>query len=78
MKLQNKAMLITYADSLGHNLKDLSQVMERYFNKAIGGIHLLPIFPSNGDRGFRQHDMMWLILNLALGKTLKNQVSNII
>ena len=52
MKLQNKAMLITYADSLGHNLKDLSYVMNRYFSKAIGGIHLLPIFPSNGDRGF--------------------------
>lgn len=52
MKLQNKAMLITYPDSLGHNLKDLSQVMDRYFSKAIGGIHLLPLFPSHGDRGF--------------------------
>ena len=52
MKLQNKAMLITYPDSLGHNLKDLSQVMDRYFSKAIGGIHLLPFFPSHGDRGF--------------------------
>ena len=38
MKLQNKAMLITYPDSLGHNLKDLSQVMDRYFSKAIGGL----------------------------------------
>lgn len=45
-------MLITYADSMGHNLKDLSQVMDKYFKDAIGGIHLLPIFPSNGDRGF--------------------------
>ena len=52
MKLQNKAMLITYPDSLGHNLQDLSQVMDRYFSKAIGGIHLLPFFPSHGDRGF--------------------------
>ena len=52
MKLQNKAMLITYPDSLGHNLKDLDHVMGRYFSKAIGGIHLLPFFPSNGDRGF--------------------------
>ncbi|MCI7336287.1 MAG: sucrose phosphorylase [Lactobacillus amylovorus] len=52
MKLQNKAMLITYPDSLGHNLQDLSDVMDKYFKKAIGGIHLLPIFPSNGDRGF--------------------------
>lgn len=45
-------MLITYPDSLGHNLKDLNYVMDRYFNKAIGGIHLLLFFPSNGDRGF--------------------------
>lgn len=52
MKLQNKAMLITYPDSLGHNLKDLNHVMDRYFNKVIGGIHLLLFFPSNGDRGF--------------------------
>lgn len=52
MKLQNKAMLITYADSLGNNLQDLNQVMEKYFKNAIGGIHILPIFPSTGDRGF--------------------------
>lgn len=45
-------MLITYADSLGNNLNDLSEVMEEYFQDAIGGIHILPIFPSTGDRGF--------------------------
>lgn len=45
-------MLITYADSLGNNLNDLSEVMEQYFKGAIGGIHVLPIFPSTGDRGF--------------------------
>lgn len=52
MKLQNKAMLITYPDSMGNNLTDLSNVMQKYFSKAIGGIHILPLFPSNGDRGF--------------------------
>lgn len=52
MKLQNKAMLITYADSLGNNLQDLNKVMDKYFKDAIGGIHILPIFPSTGDRGF--------------------------
>lgn len=52
MKLQNKAMLITYADSLGNNLQDLDKVMNKYFKDAIGGIHILPIFPSTGDRGF--------------------------
>lgn len=52
MKLENKAMLITYADSLGNNLQDLNLVMSKYFKDAIGGIHILPIFPSTGDRGF--------------------------
>lgn len=52
MKINNKALLITYPDSLGNNLKDLSFVMNKYFKDAIGGIHLLPIFPSAGDRGF--------------------------
>lgn len=52
MKIKNKALLITYPDSLGNNLKDLSFVMNKYFKDAIGGIHLLPIFPSAGDRGF--------------------------
>lgn len=52
VKLNNKVMLITYPDSMGHNLQDLSCVMNKYFKNAIGGIHILPIFPSTGDRGF--------------------------
>lgn len=49
-------MLITYADSLGHNLKDLDYVMDKYFSEAVGGIHILPFFPSSGDRGFAPMD----------------------
>lgn len=78
MKLQNKVMLITYADSLGHNLKDLFYVMNHYFSKAIGAFTYCQFFLQMVTVAFHQHDMMWLILNLALGKTLKNQVSNII
>ena len=52
MKLQNKTMLITYADSLGNNLNDLSEILDKYFEGAIRGVHVLPIFPSTGDRGF--------------------------
>jgi len=37
---------------MGRNLKDLENVLERYFKKAIGGVHILPFFPSSGDRGF--------------------------
>lgn len=55
-KLENKCMLITYADSMGNNLKDLDYVLEKYFKEAVGGIHILPFFPSSGDRGFAPMD----------------------
>jgi len=51
-KLDNKIMLITYADSLGNNLKDLYTVLNTYYRDAIGGVHILPFFPSSADRGF--------------------------
>ena len=52
MKIDNKIMLITYGDSIGHNIRELQQLLEKYIGNAIGGIHLLPFFPSSGDRGF--------------------------
>ena len=52
MKLTNKIMLITYPDSLGGNLQELSLLLRKYFSKAVGGIHVLPFFPSSADRGF--------------------------
>lgn len=52
MIIKNEVMLITYADSLGENLSELKKVTERYLDEVIGGIHLLPFFPSTGDRGF--------------------------
>ena len=55
-KLENKVMLITYSDSMGHNLKDLEKVLSTYFKDAIGGVHILPFFPSSGDRGFAPMD----------------------
>ena len=56
MTIQNKTMLITYSDSLGNNLKDLYANLEEHFGDAIGGVHLLPFFPSTGDRGFAPVD----------------------
>ena len=55
-KLENKCMLITYSDSMGNNLKDLEYVVDRHFKEAVGGIHILPFFPSSGDRGFAPID----------------------
>ena len=55
-KLENKCMLITYSDSMGHNLADLNEILDKYFKNAVGGIHILPFFPSSGDRGFAPMD----------------------
>jgi len=53
MTVKNKVQLITYPDSLGGDLRALGRVLDRYFLNAFeGGIHILPPFPSSGDRGF--------------------------
>lgn len=53
MTVSNKVQLITYPDSLGGDLKKLGQVLDQYFPDLFeGGIHILPPFPSSGDRGF--------------------------
>ena len=53
MKVKNQVQLITYPDSFGGDLKTLSYVLESYFPGLFtGGIHILPPFPSSGDRGF--------------------------
>lgn len=53
MTVKNQVQLITYPDSLGGNLQKLHQVLETHFQDIFkGGIHILPPFPSSGDRGF--------------------------
>lgn len=52
MELNHKIMLITYADSLGKNLSELNTVLQTYLQKVVGGVHILPFFPSSADRGF--------------------------
>jgi sucrose phosphorylase len=53
MKIKNQVQLITYPDSLGGDLKKLNYVLDTYFPGLFtGGIHILPPFPSSGDRGF--------------------------
>lgn len=34
----------------------LRKVLDRHFKEAIGGVHILPFFPSSGDRGFAPMD----------------------
>ena len=51
-KVSNQIMLITYADSMGKNLKELEEILTTQVKGAIGGLHILPFFPSSADRGF--------------------------
>lgn len=53
MAVKNKVQLITYPDSLGGDLKTLNRILLKYFSDIFkGGVHILPPFPSSGDRGF--------------------------
>ena len=53
MPVKNQVQLITYPDSLGGNLKALNSILLNQFPGIFkGGIHILPPFPSSGDRGF--------------------------
>lgn len=53
MELKNQVQLITYPDSLGGDLNSLQIILNTYFPDVFkGGIHILPPFPSSGDRGF--------------------------
>lgn len=50
--LLNKCQLITYPDSLGADLSQLYTVLRSYLDESIYGVHILPFYPSSGDRGF--------------------------
>ena len=52
MSLKNQCQLITYPDSLGKNLQELHYNLKRHFSKVVGGVHILPFYPSSADRGF--------------------------
>lgn len=52
MSIRNQIMLITYPDSMGKDLKELSEILNKHYNNVIGGLHILPFFPSSADRGF--------------------------
>jgi len=53
MAVKNKVQLITYPDSLGGELKALNHVLSTHLKDVFkGGVHILPPFPSSGDRGF--------------------------
>lgn len=66
MSIKNKVQLITYPDSLGGNLKILNQLLSANFKGLFeGGIHILPPYPSSGDRGFAP--LTYLEIDKAFG-----------
>lgn len=52
MPVRRKAQLIAYPDRIGQHLGDLASFIEQELGDAIGGLHLLPPYPSNADGGF--------------------------
>jgi sucrose 6(F)-phosphate phosphorylase len=50
--MRNSVQLITYPDSLGGDLRSLGNLLFSRFADLFGGVHILPPYPSSGDRGF--------------------------
>jgi sucrose phosphorylase len=50
--LRQAPQLLTYADSLGGDLRAIRALLDGPLEGVFGGIHVLPPFPSSGDRGF--------------------------
>jgi sucrose phosphorylase len=52
MSIKNTVHLIVYPNSLGENLTELNTILRTHASNLFGGVHILPFYPSNGDRGF--------------------------
>ena len=50
--MRSAPQLMTYPDSLGGDLAALDSLLRGPLDGLFGGIHILPPFPSSGDRGF--------------------------
>lgn len=69
MKLDNKIMLITYADSMGKNISELHEILDRHYKKAVGGVHILPFFPPPPTAALRLCGMTLWTKNSAHSRT---------
>jgi len=64
--VKNQVQLITYPDSLGGDLHTLYLILRKHFSDIFkGGVHILPPFPSSGDRGFAP--LTYLEINPSFG-----------
>ncbi len=48
----HRPQLLTYPDSLGGDLPAIAGLLDGDLDGLFGGVHILPPFPSSGDRGF--------------------------
>jgi sucrose phosphorylase len=48
----NRPQLLTYPDSLGGTIADITALLRGPLDGLFDGVHILPPFPSTGDRGF--------------------------
>ncbi len=69
---ENKIFLITYPDSLGKSIPELHGILDAFFKNAVGGVHLLPFFPSSGDRGFAPIDYCKVDESFGTWEDVKN------
>lgn len=71
MSLKNKIVLITYPDSMGNNLYELRQLLKTHFTDAVGGLHILPFYPSSADRGFAPLTYETVEVNFGIWNDIK-------
>jgi len=50
--MPRRPQLITYPDSLGGGLEALADLLDDQLDGVFRGVHILPPYPSSGDRGF--------------------------
>jgi sucrose 6(F)-phosphate phosphorylase len=50
--IRRRPQMLTYPDSLGGGLRPLAALLEGPLAGLFAGVHVLPPFPSSGDRGF--------------------------
>jgi glycosidase len=51
-RLLNQVQLSTYPDCIGGTLANLETFIGKHLPGVVGGVHVLPFYPSSADRGF--------------------------
>ena len=68
--------MITYPDCFGGNVKGLKHVLDKHFGDVLGGIHILPFYPSSADRGFAPLTYKEVCSKITIHLINKNTLSN--